>query len=368
MKYYVIAGERSGDMHASNLIRALHDLDPDPEFRGIGGELMVEAGVELLMHYNNIALMGFAEVFMKFNKLRKIFKATKGDLLKFKPDVLILVDSAGFNLRIAKFASKNGFTTYYYISPKVWAWNQSRALKIKRLIDRMFVILPFEKEFYKKFDYEVDYVGNPLLDEVKDFRPAPNFKEEAGLTEEPVIAVLPGSRKQEVILILEVMLSIIPHFPNHQFVVAGVNNLARELYSSVEALEQVKIVFNKTYDLLSVAEAAVVTSGTASLETALLNVPQVVCYRTSNFTYQIARRLLKVDYISLVNLIAGEEVVKELIQDEFTTKNLENALTALLPEGKNRKKVMAGYQQVIELLGNTRASHNTAKLITEYLA
>ena len=368
MKYYIIAGERSGDLHASNLVKALYDFDPNAEFRGIGGELMSGAGVGLLMHYSNLALMGFKEVFMKFLKLRKILKATKDDLLKFQPDVLILVDSAGFNLRIAKFADKNKLTTYYYISPKIWAWNQGRAVKIKNLIDRMFVILPFEKEFYKKFDYDVDYVGNPLLDAVNDFEPASDFRKETGLKDKPVIAVLPGSRKQEVMLILEVMLSVIPYFPDHQFVVAGVDNLSRELYKPAEAHAQVTIVFGQTYDLLSVSEAAVVTSGTASLETALLDVPQVVCYKTSNVTYQIAKRLIKVGYISLVNLIAGEEVVKELIQHELTTENLKGSLKEILPEGKNRANVMTGYQKVKGLLGSKKASQNTAKLMSEYLS
>ena len=368
MRYYIIAGERSGDLHAANLVKSLHKTDPNLEARGIGGDYMKDGGVRMFMHYRDLAVMGFLEVLKSVLKLRKLLKLCQKDMMAFKPDVLILVDFAGFNLRMAAFGKANGIRIFYYISPKIWAWNQKRALKIKKVVDRMFVILPFEKSFYKRYDYEVDYVGNPLLDAINAFQPNKEFINENKIGDNPVIAVLPGSRKQEVGYILDIMLSIISYFPGYRFVVAAVDNLSPEVYAVIEKTDQVSIVYNQTYDLLTCAQAAIVTSGTATLETALLNVPQVVCYKTSNFTYRIAKHLIMVDYISLVNLIAGEEVVKELIQNEFTTENLKNAIVEILPDGKNRQKVLSGYQKVKELLGNKKASQNTAELMCGYLS
>ncbi len=367
MKYYIIAGERSGDLHASNLVKALNQIDLAARYRGIGGDQMSDAGVELAIHYNQIAVMGFLEVLMNFRRLKRIIKESKADIADYKPDVLILIDAAGFNLRIAKFAKSQNLKVYYYISPKIWAWNQKRAHKIKRLVDKMFVILPFEKQFYQKFDYAVDYVGNPLLDAIRAFEPDDNFKETGNIGENPVIAILPGSRKQEVAHILDIMLSIIPFFPHHDFVVAGVDNLPKEAYDKIKGINRLSIVFNSTYDLLSIAEAAVVTSGTASLETALFKVPHVVCYKTSGFTYAIAKSLIKVNYISLVNLIADREVVKELIQGDFTTENLKQSLADILEGGSFRGEVLSGYREVHEILGNKEASQNTARLISKYL-
>lgn len=368
MKYYIIAGERSGDLHAANLVKSLREIDTSQEVRGIGGDYMKDSGVEVFMHYRDLAVMGFWEVLKSVAKLRRLLKLCQKDLMAFKPDVLILVDFAGFNLRMATFGKANGIRTYYYISPKIWAWNQKRAFKIKKVVDRMFVILPFEKHFYQRYNYEVDYVGNPLLDAIDAFQPNEQFNDKNNIGINPVIAVLPGSRKQEVAYILETMLSVIQYFPDYRFVVAAVDNLPPEVYAVLDKTEQVSIVYNQTYDLLAHAHAAIVTSGTATLETALLNVPQVVCYKTSNFTYHIAKHLIKVDYISLVNLIVGEEVVKELIQNEFTTTNLKIAIREILPEGNKRQHILTGYQKVRELLGTQSASQTTARLILAHLA
>ncbi len=368
MKYYIIAGERSGDLHAANLVKSLRQLDTDLEIRGIGGDYMKESGVQILMHYKELAVMGFLEVLKSIFRLRKFLQQCQKDVVAFNPDVLILVDFAGFNMRMAKFGKANGFRTFYYISPKIWAWNQKRALKIKKAVDKMFVILPFEKDFYRRYDYPVDYVGNPLLDAINEFQPNDDFKASNRLDDKKIIAVLPGSRQQEVAYILEIMLSVINDFPDYRFVVAGVDNLSREAYKVLDEIDQVSLVYDQTYDLLTQAQAAIVTSGTATLETALLNVPQVVCYRTSNFTYRIAKHLIKVEYISLVNLIAGREVVKELIQHELNHENLKHSVMAILPGGKERQNVLSGYLKVHELLGNKKASQTTARLMMDYLS
>ncbi len=361
MKYYIIAGERSGDLHGGNLIKALMQKDPNAEIRAWGGEAMQEAGTELVVHYKEMAFMGFWEVFTNLNTIQKRIKQCKADILEFQPDALILIDYAGFNMRIAKFAKKNAIPTHYYISPKIWAWNQKRAFKIKKSVDHMYVILPFEQDFYKKFDYEVDYVGNPLLDAIKAFQPNPEFKE--NLSDKPIIAILPGSRKQEVLHMLGNLKAIVPYFEDYHFVVAGVSNLEPELYSSVNDLENVSLVMNQAYDLLNVATAALVTSGTATLETALFEVPQVVCYKTSGVSYAIAKRLIKVDHISLVNLILDKASVKELIQDDFTIYNLKKELALLLPGEETREKVLADYKVLKEIMGNWDTSHKTAELI-----
>ncbi|MDN5216126.1 lipid-A-disaccharide synthase [Fulvivirgaceae bacterium BMA12] len=368
MKYYIIAGERSGDLHAANLVKSLRQLDADLEIRGIGGDYMKESGVQILMHYKELAVMGFLEVLKSIFRLRKFLQKCQNDVAAFKPDVLILVDFAGFNMRMAKFGKANNFRTFYYISPKIWAWNQKRALKIKKSVDKMFVILPFEKDFYKRYDYPVDYVGNPLLDAINAFQPNDHFSANNRLDDKKIIAVLPGSRQQEVAYILEIMLSVINDFPDYRFVVAGVDNLSQEAYKVLDEIDRVSLVYDQTYDLLTQAQAAIVTSGTATLETALLNVPQVVCYRTSNFTYRIAKHLIKVEYISLVNLIAGQEVVRELIQHELNYENLKNAVRAILPGGPERQNVLSGYVKVHELLGNKKASQTTARLMVDYLS
>ncbi|MGB0523770.1 MAG: lipid-A-disaccharide synthase [Flammeovirgaceae bacterium] len=363
MKYYIVAGEKSGDLHAANLMKEISRRDPEAHFRCWGGDKMREAGGELVHHYKETAFMGVMEVIRNLPEIIGLLKECKRDALAYHPDVLILVDFAAFNLPVAKFAKKKGLKVFYYISPKVWAWNQRRALKIKKYVDRMFVIMHFEQAFYQKFDYQVDYVGNPLFDEISTFTPNPNFIEENQLSDKPIIAVLPGSRRQEVRNMLSVMLEIVPKFPDYQFIIAGVDSLKVVLYEPA-IMQDVKVIFNQTYDLLAHAQAALVTSGTATLETALFDVPQVVCYKTSPLTYHIAKRLIKVDYISLVNLIANKEVVKELIQKELKPKSLEAELTKILNQPQQMHRDYADMRKKIQTEG---CSQRTAELMMKYL-
>jgi lipid-A-disaccharide synthase len=367
MKYYLIAGERSGDLHGSNLIKAIKQHDPNAEFRAWGGDMMQAAGASLIKHYAEMAFMGFWEVAKNLGTISGFLKECKTDLLAYRPDVLILIDYAGFNMRMARFAHENGIQTFYYISPKVWAWNQNRALKLKRDVDRLFVIFPFEKAFFKRFDYEVDYVGNPLFDAIADFTPNPDFLTQNHLdTNKPIIALLPGSRRQEVEQMLTLMTSTKSQFPDYQYVIAGVSNLPDSLYKPFEK-EDIKRVTDDAYNLLSVATAALVTSGTATLETALFNVPQVVCYKTGALSYMIAKQLIRVPYISLVNLVAEKEAVKELIQNDLTTEHLIEELRDILPNGAKREIQLQDYRHVKALLGDKGASEKTGKLMVEYL-
>ncbi len=369
MKYYLIAGEKSGDLHASNLMKALQEADPGAEFRFWGGEAMQAVGGKMVKHYRETAFMGVLEVVKNLRAISRFIKECQQDILAYQPDLLILVDYSGFNLRVAKLIKKEkpSLPIHYYISPKAWAWNTKRALKVKARIDQMFVIFPFEVDFYKGFDYEVDYVGNPLLDAIADFEPNPNFLTENQLGEEPIIALLPGSRKQEVIKALDLMLEVRESFADYQFVIAGVGTLPQELYAGFEKQENVKVIYDQTYDLLHVATAAVVTSGTATLETALLGVPEVVVYKTSFVTYWLALLFLKIDYISLVNLILGKEAVRELIQNHFNPQELEEELRAILPGGKKRQTVLNDYQKLQELVGEPGASRRAGELMHEYL-
>lgn len=367
MKYFFVAGERSGDLHGSNLIKALRQCDQAAAFCGFGGDYMEQEGMQVLVHYNQMAFMGFLEVIKNLRTIRGYMEQCKKEILRFKPDALILIDYAGFNLRIARWAKKQGIKVFYYISPKVWAWNQKRALKIKATVDHMFVIMPFEKDFYARYDYKVDFVGNPLLDAIRDFTPAPDFLERYQLKDKPLLAILPGSRRQEIENMLGYMLELIPAFPNHHFVVAGIENIPREYYQLALGNPQAKIVFDDTYQLLSHAEAALVTSGTATLETALFEVPQVVCYKTSWVSYQIAKRLVQIEYISLVNLIAGKEVVRELIQENLNHKNLQTELAKIIEGGEKREFQLNAYQALKEEMGQESASETTASLILQYL-
>ncbi|OUJ71891.1 lipid-A-disaccharide synthase [Hymenobacter crusticola] len=367
MKYYLIAGERSGDFHASHLMRALRHQDAAAEFRCWGGDMMAAEGGELVHHYQEMAIMGFLEAATSILKFRRYLKECQHDLLAYRPDVLILVDYAGFNLRVAKFAKQHGIKVFYYISPKIWAWNQGRVHKVKALVDRMFVILPFESEFYQRFGYEVDYIGNPTADAVAEHPASSDFYARNKLaTDKPIIAVLPGSRKQEIEAMLYVMLSILPPFLDYQFVVAGVDNLDPNYYAHFER-NNVRIIFGQTFDLLQHAKAALVTSGTATLETALFGVPQVVCYRTSAITYAIGKAVIKVPYISLVNLIVGREVVKELIQGEFNSRNLVKELKKVTTDEEFIAQQKAGYVELREKLGRHNAAEKAAKLMVEYL-
>jgi len=368
MKYYLIAGERSGDLHGANLIKGIKENDPQAQFRGWGGDMMQTNGMDLVTHYQETAFMGFLEVALNIHKISGFLKKCKGDILAHRPDVLILIDYPGFNLRIAAFAKTQGLKVFYYISPKVWAWNQKRAWKIKANVDHMFVIFPFEIDFYKKYDYHVDYVGNPLMDAIEDFKPDPDFKENNHLDSiKPIIALLPGSRRQEIIGMLDLMLTVQPHFPGYQFVIAGVKNLSADLYQKYLSSQNAAIVFEATYDLLHVAEAALVTSGTATLETALLNVPEVVCYKTSGFSYAVAKRLIRVPFISLVNLIMGEEVVRELIQVELNKEQLVGELGAILIGGKKREEQLNNYTRLHQLVGGAGASERAGRLMVGYL-
>ena len=365
MKYYIIAGEASGDLHASNLMKSLLKKDSNAEFRFWGGDLMTEvAGFQPVKHYKDLAFMGFLEVAKNLRTILKNIKFCKEDLKSNQPDVLILVDYPGFNLRIAEFAKSLGIKVVYYISPQLWAWKEGRVEKIKKFVDEMLVILPFEKDFYKKHQVEAHFVGHPLLDAISDL-PQINidqFKKDHNLNEKEIIALLPGSREQEVTKMLELMLSVRPHFKEYQFVIAGAPSLAKEFYQRYVD-ENVHFVSNKTYDLLRCSRAALVTSGTATLETALLNVPEIVCYRTSKISYEIGKRVVKnIKFISLVNLIMDREIVKELIQKELNTENLVNELQKIL-EGQKRDKMLENYELLREKLGGKGASEHAAEII-----
>lgn len=370
MKYYIISGEASGDLHGSNLIKALRVKDVDAIIRCWGGDLMEKSGGTLAKHYREMAFMGFFEVLLNLRKISKNINYCKQDIQKFNPDVIIFIDFSGFNLRVAKWAKEKGFTTNYYISPQIWASRESRIADIKRDIDAMYVILPFEKEFYeKKHDFPVNFVGHPLLDAIGDRKrmDSKTFREEHQLNpEKPIIALLPGSRKQEVQKMLNIMLSIIGDFTQYQFVIAGAPSLDQEFYKPFLADPNVSFVHNKTYDLLEVSYAALVTSGTATLETAIFKVPQVVCYRANWISYQIAKRIITLDYISLVNLMMDKEVVKELIQDELTAENLKIALFKIL-DGPTRKAQLEAYAILEKKLGGKGASEKTASLIYDKL-
>lgn len=368
MKYYLIAGERSGDLHGSHLITALKLQDPEAEILCWGGDQMEKAGGSLIVHYKNLSFMGIWEVFKNLPTIKKYLEFCKTDLLRYQPDVVVLIDYPGFNLRIAEFAHKNKLKVCYFISPKLWAWNRSRAARIKRVVNRMYSILPFEKQFYQQYDYQVTYVGNPLVATINKFRPSVNFLERFNNGSKPIIAVLPGSRRQEIQVMLKIMLELVPEFPNYRFVVAAVDNVPPESYDEARNNHGVSVVINQAYELLSFARAAVVTSGTASLETALFNVPQIVCYKTSWLTYWTGRLLIKVPHLSLVNLIAEGPVVPELIQNEYQQENLVKHLSGLLADGPVRKQQLAGYRKVKTLLGNKNAAQETAKLMVEYLS
>ncbi|UFH53225.1 lipid-A-disaccharide synthase [Spirosoma sp. KNUC1025] len=368
MTYYLIAGERSGDLHGANLIRAIRQYDDEASCRAYGGEQMEAAGATIVRHYRDMAFMGFWEVAKNLGTIRRIMRECQADLLAHRPDVLILIDYAGFNLRMARFAKKHGIPVFYYISPKVWAWNQRRALTIKANVDRLFTILPFETEFFAKYGYKVDYVGNPLLDALADFRPDPTFRAKLGIGEKPVIALLPGSRRQEITSILPTMLAATRQFPDYQFVIGTVSNLPDTLYDTFLAdYPNVVRVSNAAYDVLHIATAALVTSGTATLETALLNVPQIVCYKTTGVTYAIASRLIAVPFISLVNLIADREVVKELIQNDLTPEKVADELRTILPGGPQRDRLFADYADVQKKMGEPGASARAGQRMVEEL-
>ena len=373
MKYYVISGEASGDLHASNLIKGLRRLDADAEVRGWGGDLMREAGCDIVRHYKDTAIMGFLTVLKNLDKIKTNIEECHRDILEWKPDVVILVDYGGFNLRVAEFIKEAGIRVFYYISPKIWAWNTGRVKKIKRLVDRMFVIFPFEVDFYARYDYPVQYAGNPLVDAIHD-RP---FKEETfdefvkanGLSGKPIVALVAGSRSQELKHVLPKMLTMVKHFPDHEFVIAGAPSMSDADYAPYLRDMNVKIVYGQTYRLVKQARAALVTSGTATLETAILRTPQVVCYSGEGgaFSYFLFKTFVKVKYISLVNLIAGREVVTELLMQKLNEKNVLRELSAILPEGEKRNQMLAGYDDVNDKLGDAGASVRFARMMIDDL-
>lgn len=367
MTYYLIAGEASGDLHGANLMKALKAEDENAHFRFLGGDLMRAEGGDLVKHYSEMAFMGFVEVLFNIRTILKNLKNTKADILKHNPDVLILIDFPGFNLKIAEFAKKKGIKVFYYISPKVWAWNQKRVLKIKKVVDKMFCILPFEKDFYKSWGMEVDYVGNPLLDAIAAFKADERFRLTHSLGEKAIVALLPGSRKQEIKRILPAMLSVLPHFPNYQFVIGGAPGFTEEYYKEFVGDYKVPVVYNQTYNLLKNADAAIVASGTATLETALLDIPQIVVYKGNPISIGIARMLVKIKYISLVNLIMDMPVVKELIQEDCNTESLTKELNAILHDPLYRSQMLINYQQLAERMGEPGASEKAARLIVQAL-
>ena len=367
MKYYIIAGEASGDLHGSNLMRALYEEDPKADIHFWGGDLMQNVGGTLVKHYRDLAFMGFAEVIMNLKTIMANIQFCKNDIQKFNPDVIIFIDYPGFNMRIAKWAKQRKIKTHYYISPQIWAWKENRIKAIKRDFDKLFVILPFEKDFYeKKHNFPVEFVGHPLIDAIQNRTPTSYdvFKKENNLDDKPIIAILPGSRKQEVAKMLTVMLSVVDYFDNYQFVIAGAPSLEYSFYEPFIKGENIKFVTNKTYDLLTFATAALVTSGTATLETALFKVPEVVCYKGNWISYQIAKRIITLKYISLVNLIMDEAVVTELIQDDCNTNSIKESLSKVL-DSQFRTSLLAQYEELEQKLGGSGASKKTAQFIVK---
>lgn len=374
MRYYIIAGEASGDLHASNLIRGVKTEDPDAVVRGWGGDLMRDAGAEIVRHYKDTAIMGFVTVLKNLDKIKANIRLCCKDIQEWNPDVVILVDYAGFNLRIARFAKETGLKVFYYISPKLWAWNTGRVNKIKKYVDRMYTIFPFETEFYRKYNYAVQYGGNPLVDAISE-RP---FRQETfaefiqlhQLPDKPIIALLAGSRRQELRYVLPTMLKMVTHFPDHQFIIAGAPSMTDADYAPYVRNMPVKIIYGETYRLLVQAQAALVTSGTATLETALLRIPQVVCYsgEGGRFSYYMFKTFVKVKYISLVNLIFGGEVVKELMMQHLTERNVLNELSRILYSERDREKMLRNYDEVIRRLGEPGASGRFAKMMVADLA
>lgn len=364
MKYYILAGEASGDLHGANLMKALLQEDPEADFRFWGGDLMQAVGGTLVSHYKERAFMGFTVILLNLFKILGFIRSCKKDIVAYEPDALIFIDNSGFNLRIAKWAKPKGYHTHYYISPQVWASRASRVHTIKATIDHTYVILPFVKGFYEKYDYPVDFVGHPLLDAIAD-RQQVNptaFAQEFGLDDRPIIALLPGSRKQEITNMLAVMLRMVTDYTQYQFVIAGAPSQEASFYDAFIQTDQVKLIMNRTYDILSLATAALVTSGTATLETALFKVPQVVCYKGGWISYEIAKRIIKLDYISLVNLIMDKAVVTELIQKEFNPVRLKKAFDHILDE-QHRAVLFSDYHELEQRLGGKGASKKTAQLI-----
>ena len=374
MKYYLIAGEASGDLHGSNLMKELKLADPKAEFRFFGGDLMLAVGGELVKHYREMAFMGLVNVVLNLKTINRNLKFCKIDLLQFNPDVLILIDYPGFNLRIAEFAKQNNIKIFYYISPKIWAWKEYRVKKIKRLVDRMFTIFPFETEFYLKHNFEVDYVGNPTLDSIAEYRSKAlskkEFFEQNGLDNRPVVSLLAGSRVHEVKMLLPLMVKIAEHFNSFQFIIAGVNTIGLEVYNKYIQNKPVKLIFGQTYDILNNAHTALVASGTATLETALFDVPQTVIYKMEGgWLVDVIFRnfVLKSIAASLPSIIMNKVIIKEFIQMKMTYSNLKAEMEKLLYDENYRGKILKDYQRLKEILGETGSSKRAAQKMVELL-
>jgi len=364
MKYYIIAGEASGDLHGSNLVKEIFRLDKNATIRAWGGEKMKDAGATVIKNYKDLSFMGFYEVLLNLNTILKNIRFCKSDIKKFNPNKIILIDYPGFNLRIAKWAKKNNFFVNFYIAPQIWAWKESRINIIRKYIDRLYVILPFEKNYFEnKHNYKVKYLGHPIMDSIKNFNNTDNKKSFLVKNKiddnRKIIAILPGSRKQEIRKILKIMLNVIGNFSDYQFIIAGVPNIKKNFYQSIIKDFDVKMVENQTYDLLSNSSAALVTSGTATLETALFKVPQVVCYKTSLISFFLAKIFVKIKYISLVNLIVNKEIIKELVQSRCTKNNIINELTLVLRK-KNALTIKEKYDELISLIGSFGTSKRVA--------
>lgn len=368
MKYYLIAGEPSGDLHGANLIQELRKQDTQAQIRAWGGDLMEQAGATLAKHYRDLAFMGVWEVIKNLGAIRQNFKFCHQDITAFKPDVLIFIDYSGFNLRVAKWTKEQGYRNVYYISPQVWATRAKRVHKIKECIDQMLVILPFEEAFYQKYDYAVQYVGHPLLDIIQNREKVTDFRSKNKLDERPIVALLPGSRKQEISSMLPVMLAAANGLDKYQFVIAVAPAQSLGFYATfLGDNTNIRLLEDQTYDLLQHSRVALVTSGTATLETALFGVPQVVCYRAGQLMYQIVKRIIQVDYIAIVNLIMNKEIVKELIQNDLTEKQLKDNLVLLLEDEATRNNTLKNYEILYEKLGTAGAARQAATQILEGL-
>ena len=375
MRYFLIAGEASGDLHGSNLVRELKLQDSDAQFRFFGGDLMAaQAGVPPVLHYREMAFMGFVRVLMNLRTISRNMERCKAEIVDFKPDVVILIDFAGFNLRIAEFAKSIGLKTIFYISPKIWAWKQNRIKKIKKYIDKMLTILPFETEFYARFDYPVEYVGNPILDAIDEFKAndsqtESDFRKSNNLTDKPIIGLLAGSRKQEVDFMLPVMIEVSRQFPEYQFVISGAPGLDRDYYTKVIGADcNIPIVFSQTYNLLKFSRAALVTSGTATLETALFSVPEAVLYKITapDFLYRIGRRWLKVKWISLANLIVGREIIRELVQMDCNPRTIAEELRKILDNEQYDAELQRNYAELRQRMGTAGASQRAAQAVIKF--
>ncbi len=364
MKYFLIAGEASGDLLGANLMEGIRQKDPEATFQFWGGDLMQKQSPGLLQHYKEINIMGFVEVLMKLSSIFKNLSRCKQQIQAFKPDVVVFVDYPGFNMRMAKFAKRAGFKTVYFIAPKIWAWNEKRGYQLEKYIDELLLIFPFEAGYFKKWKVKSTYVGNPLAQLIKNYKVNPDFLISNQLGNLPVIALLPGSRKQEIMRILPVMMQVTARFPEYQFVIAGAPSIDKSFYQSF-LNGQVKIVYNQTYDLLRSATASIVCSGTASLEVAFFNVPQVCCYAANNISYQIAIRFVKVKYVSLVNINLNRPAIHEYIQYDLTEENISNELRDVLPGGKGHVQLMQNYADLHQLFGDENASLNAAQIIMD---